>query len=121
MPTKKRGSGNFDNREQGKRTNENPHSHSISRQHADPEIKPYCRPHTSVSFSFPEDELYELYTNHPTLYQLIHSVSVLLSEHNELTSLLSCEHNSSVLCPPLAFFLFGLNRLPSTLFFIPVL
>lgn len=73
MPTKKRGSGNFDNREQGKRTNENPHSHSISRQHADPEIKPYCRPHTSVSFSFPEDELYELYTNHPTLYQLIHS------------------------------------------------
>lgn len=49
------------------------------------------------------------------------SVSLLLSEHILLTSLLSCEHNSSVPCRPLAFFLCGLNLAPSTLFFKPVL
>lgn len=54
------------------------------------------------------------------LNQLLH-VSLLLSEHILSTSLLSCEHNSSVLCRPLAFFLCGLNLAPSTLFFKPVL
>ena len=52
---------------------------------------------------------------------LLQRVSLLLSEHILLTSLLSCEHNSSVPCRPLAFFLCGLNLAPSTLFFKPVL
>lgn len=73
MPTKKRGSGSFDNREQCKRINENSHSYTTLRQHTDIEIKPRCRSLTSVSFSFPEDELYELYTNRPTMYHLMRS------------------------------------------------
>lgn len=61
--------------------------------------------------------LHEVWTKGiPSLY-----VSLLLSKHILSTSLLSCEHNSSVLCRPLAFFLCGLNLAPSTLFFKPVL